>query len=171
MKRAIHVLNKILYKIAGYFVSADLAGLCLLIDYSVIMRFVFNKPVSWQYELTLVGLCYAVFIGMPMAFHKDEHMRLTFVTNKLKPETWVIYMGIIDVLLIVFMAFGFYHSISIMQTTWKTYYKTIKIRKGVYYLAFTLGSAFSIVSLVDNILCRKKEDAPLLKLQKDGETA
>lgn len=172
MKKAIHALNKILYKIAGYFVSADLVGLCLLIDYSVIMRFVFNKPVSWQYELTLVGLCYAIFIGMPMAFHKEEHMRLTFVTNRLSPKVWVYYMGIIDVLLIAFLAAGFYQSLSIISTTWKTYYKTIAIRKGVYYLAFPIGCAFSIVSLVDNILNRKAENAPSAKLEgKEGAKA
>ena len=54
MKNAIHSLSAFLYQICGYFVSAVLAGVCLLIDYSVIMRFVFNNPVSWQYELTLV---------------------------------------------------------------------------------------------------------------------
>ena len=168
MKKAIHTLNNILYKAAGYFVSADLVGLCLLIDYSVIMRFIFNKPVSWQYELTLVGLCYAIFIGMPMAFHKEEHMRLTFVTNKLSPGTWVIYMGVIDALLIAFLAIGFYQSLSIISTTWKQYYKTIAIRKGVYYLAFPIGCAFSVVSLVDNILSRRPENAPAANAEEKG---
>ena len=75
-----------------------LAGLCLIIVYSVIMRFIFNNPVTWQYELTLVGLCWAIFIGMPMTFHKQEHLRLTFVSDKLAPKTWRIYMDVIDLL-------------------------------------------------------------------------
>lgn len=166
MKKAIHTLSEILYQISGYFVAADLVGVCLLIDYSVIMRFIFNNPVSWQYELTLVCLCYAIFIGMPMAFHKDEHMRLTFVTNKLKPRTWVIYMGVIDVLLIVFLALGFYNSLSIIKTTWKTYYKTIAIRKGVYYLSFPIGCGISIISLLDHILNRREEDSPAAKIER-----
>ena len=134
MKAFIHKLSTILDKISSVVCATILAGLCLIIVYSVIMRFVFNNPVTWQYELTLVGLCWAIFIGMPMTFHKQEHLRLTFVSDKLPPNTWRIYMDVIDLLLIAFLITGFVCSLSIVQTTWKTFYKTIAIRKGVYYL-------------------------------------
>ena len=78
MKAFIHKLSEILDKISSVICATILAGLCLIIVYSVIMRFIFNNPVTWQYELTLVGLCWAIFIGMPMTFHKQEHLRLTF---------------------------------------------------------------------------------------------
>ena len=163
MKTAIHKVNNFLYNLTGYAVSIDLAGLCLIIVYSVIMRFVFNNPVQWQYELTLVCLCWAIFLGMSMVFVKDENLRLTFVTNSLKPKTWVVYMDVIDVLLIAFLVFGIIQSISIIKTTWSQYYKTIAIRKGVYYLSFPVGCVFSIIGLIDNILNRKAEDAPKAK--------
>ena len=38
--------------------------------------------------------------------------------------------------------------------------KTIAIRKGVYYLCFPIGCAFSVVHLIDLILNRRPEDAP-----------
>ena len=75
MKAFIHRLSKILDKISGVVCAAVLAGLCVIIVYSVIKRFIFNSPVQWQYELTLVGLCWAIFIGMPMTFHKQEHLQ------------------------------------------------------------------------------------------------
>ena len=61
---------------------------------------------------------------------------------------------------IAFLITGFVCSLSIVQTTWKTFYKTIAIRKGVYYLCFPIGCAFSVVHLIDLILNRKPEDAP-----------
>lgn len=160
MKAFIHKLSKFLDTISGAVCATILAGLCLIIVYSVIMRFIFNNPVTWQYELTLVGLCWAIFIGMPMTFHKQEHLRLTFVSDKLSPKAWTIYMGVIDLLLIAFLITGFVCSLSIIKTTWKTFYKTIAIRKGVYYLCFPIGCAFSVVHLIDLILNRKPEDAP-----------
>lgn len=163
MKAFIHKLSKVLDTISGAICATILAGLCLIIVYSVIMRFIFNSPVQWQYELTLVGLCWAIFIGMPMTFHKQEHLRLTFVTDKLAPKTWRIYMDVIDLLLIAFLVAGIVSSISIISSTWSTYYKTIAIRNGVYYLAFPVGCAFSIVHLVDLILNRTPEDAPKAK--------
>lgn len=167
MKAFIHKLSRILDRISGVICAAILAGLCIIIVYSVIMRFIFNNPVQWQYELTLVGLCWAIFIGMPMTFHKQEHLRLTFVTDKLPPKTWKVYMDVIDLLLIAFLAAGIVCSVSIISSTWSTYYKTIAIRNGVYYLAFPVGCAFSIVHLVDLILNRKPEDAPVAKKAKE----
>ncbi len=167
MKAFIHKLSRTLDRISGVICAAILAGLCIIIVYSVIMRFIFNNPVQWQYELTLVGLCWAIFIGMPMTFHKQEHLRLTFVTDKLPPKTWKVYMDVIDLLLIAFLAAGIVCSVSIISSTWSTYYKTIAIRNGVYYLAFPVGCAFSIVHLVDLILNRKPEDAPVAKKAKE----
>lgn len=167
MKNAIHQCSLILDKISAAVTGFILVALCLIIDYSVVMRFIFNSPVQWQYELTLVGLCWATFIGMPMTFHKQEHLRLTFVTDKLKPDAWRIYMDVIDVLLIVFLILGIRHSISVIQTSWAQFYQTIPVRRGIYYLSFPIGCAFSIVHLVDIILNRKSDQAPTANTDKE----
>ena len=160
MKTAIHQCSLILDKISAAVTGFILVALCLIIDYSVVMRFIFGSPVKWQYELTLVGLCWATFIGMPMTFHKQEHLRLTFVTDRLKSNAWRVYMDIIDVLLIVFLVLGIINSIQVVQNAWSQYYQTIPVRRGIYYLSFPIGCAFSIVHLVDIILNRKPEDKP-----------
>ena len=90
LKSAIHALSTVLDKISGVVTAFILAALCLIIDYSVISRMA-GSPVQWQYELTLVGLCWATFIGMPMTFHKQEHLRLTFITDRFKGRGWVLY--------------------------------------------------------------------------------
>ena len=160
MKNAIHQCSLILDKISAAVTGFILVALCIIIDYSVIMRFIFGSPVKWQYELTLVGLCWATFIGMPMTFHKQEHLRLTFVTDRLKSNSWRIYMDIIDVALIVFLVVGIINSIQVVQNAWSQIYQTIPVSRGIYYLSFPIGAAFSIVHLIDIILNRKPSDAP-----------
>ena len=167
MKVFIRKLSGVLEKAAGVLCATILAGLCLIIVYSVIMRSIFNSPVTWQYELTLVGLCWVTFIGMSMTFSREEHLRLTFVSNKLQPKIWCVYMDVIDVLLIAFLVAGIIFSSSIIQSTWVTYYKTIPIRNGVYYLAFPIGCAFSIVHLIRLIMDRRPEDAPTAQENKE----
>lgn len=169
MKTVIHKCSLILDKVCAAITGFILVALCVIIDYSVVMRFIFNSPVQWQYELTLVGLCWATFIGMPMTFHKQEHLRLTFVTDKLKPGAWRIYMGIIDVLLIVFLIIGIINSIQVVQNAWSQYYQTIPIRRGLYYLSFPIGAAISVVHLLDIVLNRKPEEAPTVKKEKEVE--
>ena len=76
-------------------------------------------------------------------------------------------MDVIDLLLIAFLVAGIICSFSIIKSTWSTYYKTIHIRNGVYYLAFPVGCAFSVVHLIDLILNRVPEDAPKAKLEEE----
>ena len=167
MKIAIHKISLILDKICAAMTGFLLVGLCLIIDYSVIMRKLFNSPPTWQYELTLVGLCWVTFIGMPMTFHMQEHMRLTFVTDRLKPRNWRIYMDIIDVLLIVFLVAGIICSVQVVQNAWPQYYQTIPIRRGIYYLSFPIGAVISVIHLIDILLNRKPDAAPTV--DKNGE--
>ena len=164
MKNAIHQCSLMLDKVCAAATGFLLVALCLIIDYSVIMRKIFNSPVTWQYELTLVGLCWVTFIGMPMTFHRQEHMRLTFVTDKLKPQTWRVYMTVIDVLLIVFLVVGIVNSVSVVRNAWSQYYQTVPfMRRGYYYLSFPIGATISVVHLIDIILNRKSGDAPTAK--------
>ena len=69
-------------------------------------------------------------------------------------------MDIIDLVLIAFLVVGIVCSVSVIQSTWGTQYQTIPVSRGVYYLSFPIGCAFSIVHLIDIILNRKPEDAP-----------
>lgn len=163
MKAAIHQCSLILDKISAVITGFILVALCLIIDYSVIMRFIFGSPVKWQYELTLVGLCWATFIGMPMTFHKQEHLRLTFVTDKLKANTWRVYMTVIDVVLILFLIVGIVNSFQVVSNAWNQMYQTIPVSRGIYYLSFPIGAAFSVVHLIDIILNRTAADCPANK--------
>ena len=96
-----------------------------------------------------------------MVFHKIEHMRLTFITDKLKPGVWRIYMNVIDVLLIVFLIVGIINSIQVVQNAWNQYYQTIPfMSRGYYYMSFPIGAAISVVHLVDILLNRNPGEAP-----------
>ena len=160
MKNAIHQCSLFLDKICAVVTGFILVALCLVTDYSVIMRFIFNSPVQWSYELMLVGLSWATFIGMPMTFHKQEHMRLTFVTDKLKPSVWRVYMTVIDVILIVFLIVGVVNSVQVVQNAWGQVYQTIPVSRGIFYLSIPIGAAISVVHLIDIILNRKAAEAP-----------
>ena len=154
MKAAIHKCSLFLDKVCAAVTGFLLVALCVIIVYSVFMRYIFNAPVQWQYEITLVGLCCATFIGMPMTFHKIEHMRLTFVTDKLKPGVWRIYMNVIDVL----------SSIQVVQNAWNQYYQTIPFKsRGYYYMSFPIGAAISVVHLIDILFNRNPGEAPTAK--------
>lgn len=163
MKNALNKFSEILDKITSVITATILATISIIIVYSVVMRFVFNSPVQWQYELTLICMSWMIFLGMPMAFHKEEHMCLTFVTERLSPKAWVIYMDVINLALIAFLVLGIFNSIEVMLSSWSVTYQTVPVSKGIFYLPFPIGASISVVHLINLIIRRRPEDAPRVK--------
>lgn len=158
IKELFEKLSVTLNKIASFIACVDIAVLCVLIFISVVSRWIFNNPIAWQYEATLVGFSWLIFIGMSMTFRHKEHMALTFVTNALKRPLRVVWMNVIDLLCIAFLAIAFVCSISVVQSSWANVYMTIPVSRGIFYLPFPIGAVFSIVHLVTHILHRNTDN-------------
>lgn len=143
-------------KIASAVTIALLVFLTILIAYSVISRFVFNTPVAWQYEATLVCLSWVVFIGMSITFRNDEHMRLTFVSNAMPEKFRNIWLCIMDLFVLVFLVVAAYLSLSVIRNAMPTQYQTIPVSRGLFYMPFPIGCCFSVFHIVNTNLKRLK---------------
>ena len=147
-------LCEIINNIASVITVAMMVFLTLLITWSVFSRFVLNNPVAWQYEVTLICLSWVVFIGMSMTFHNDEHMRLTFVSNAMKPKTRAIWLSVMDGLCFVFLLVAGILSISVVQNAMQTQYQTIPVARGFFYMPFPIGACMSLFQIVN--VCYKR---------------
>lgn len=145
---------EIINNIASAITVALMVFLILLITWSVFSRFVLNDPVAWQYEITLICLSWIVFIGMSMTFHNDEHMRLTFVSNAMKPKMRAIWLSIMDMICFVFLVVAGYLAISVVQNSMGTMYQTIPVARGFFYLPFPIGACMSLFQIVN--VCYKR---------------
>ena len=140
---------EVINNIASVITVAMMVFLILLITWSVFSRFVLNDPVAWQYEITLVCLSWIVFIGMSMTFHNDEHMRLTFVSNAMKPKMRAIWLTAMDMLCFVFLVIAGYLAIAVVQNSMQTLYQTIPISRGFFYMPFPIGALMSLFQIVN----------------------
>ena len=139
----------IIDKVASAVTVALMVFLTILIAYSVISRFVFNSPVEWQYEATLVCLSWVVFIGMSITFRNDEHMRLTFVSNALPEKVQPIWLCIMDAFVFVCLVVGAFLSMSIVKNAMPTHDQTIPVSRGLFYLPFPIGCVLSLFHIVN----------------------
>ena len=151
-------LSKICEYIADVITVVLVVFITILIFVNVIFRFLFNNPIIWQYEATLVCMSWVVFIGMSMTTAHKEHMKLTFILGALKPKVRLYWENVLDIILIVFMIIGIVKGIEITQSTWSQMYQTIPVKKGIFYMAFPIGAAFSLLHLVYHVLNRKTDD-------------
>lgn len=155
IKRGITLMKKfdkiceVINNIASAITVAMMVFLILLITWSVISRFAFNNPVAWQYEITLVCLSWIVFIGMSMTFHNDEHMRLTFVSNRFQPKMRAFWLTAMDMLCFAFLVVAGILSISIVKNSMQTMYQTIPVARGFFYMPFPIGALMSLFQIVN----------------------
>ncbi len=151
-------ISNVLDYAARFVTSVLMIFLTILIFCAVLWRYAFNNPITWQYETTLLCLSWVIFIGMSLTFEAKEQMSLTFITNPLSPKVKAVWLDVIDFVIIVFLLIGIKEGIAITKSTWGSYYNTIPVRKGLFYLAFPIGSAISIVHLIFHILTRRPAD-------------
>lgn len=147
-------LCEIINNIASAITVTLMVFLILLITWSVFSRFALNNPVAWQYEATLICLSWIVFIGMSMTFHNDEHMRLTFVPNAMKPKMRAYWLSAMDMLCFVFLIIAGILSISVVKNAMSTLYQTIPVARGFFYMPFPIGALMSLFQIVN--VCYKR---------------
>lgn len=158
IKTFMEKLSKTVDQIAAVITNTVMAVLCILIFVSVIFRWLLNNPIVWQYEATLVGFSWMIFIGMSQTFRTQEHLVLTFITNALKKKVRVVWINVIDVVCIAFLITAIACSFSILESTFQNSYMTIPVSRGIFYLPFPIGAAFSVIHLVNHILHRNVEN-------------
>lgn len=141
---------KVLDKIMAVITAAIMIFLTILIGVNVIARFVFNSPITWQYETTLVLMPYVIFLGMCITFRNDEHMRLTFVSNAMPEKVRNVFVVILDLLVLAFLVWAGYLSIGIVQNAMKNTYQTIPVARGWFYFPFPIGCVISILQIINN---------------------
>ena len=154
--KTLEKICKVLDMVASAVTVALLVFLTILITYSVISRFIFNTPVAWQYEATLVCLSWVVFIGMSVTFRNDEHMRLTFVSNAMPEKFRNIWLCIMDLFVLVFLVVAAYLSLSVIRNAMPTQYQTIPVSRGLFYMPFPIGCCLSVFHIVNTNLKRLK---------------
>lgn len=130
--------------------------LTVLIGVNVITRYIFNSPIAWQYETTLVLMPWVIFLGMAMAFKTDEHMRLTFVANAMSEKARNIFIVILDLIVLAFLAYGGFISIAVVKNAVPTLYQTIPVSRAFFYLPFPIGCAASVLMIINNSYKRIK---------------
>lgn len=168
--KAFEKLCAVLDKIASIITVILMVFLTVLIACSVFSRFVFDKPVDWQYEATLVCLSWVVFIGMSVTFRMDEHMRLTFVSNAMPPKMANIWLCVMDLVVLLFLAYAGYQSISVIKNAMPTMYQTIPVSRGWFYMPFPFGCVISICHII-NTCYKRLTGQPIMETEEGKEGA
>jgi C4-dicarboxylate transporter, DctQ subunit len=71
---------------AAWLAAAMIFLMMVAITYAVVMRFVWNRPVTWIVEATSYLLLYITFLGTAWLLEQDGHVDVDLITGALSPR-------------------------------------------------------------------------------------
>ena len=107
--------NSVLAVAAGALIPLMMLVICG----DVLMRYFFNRPMTWVLETAEYMLLWMTFLGAIWLLEKEGHVRMDLVLNRLKPENQALLNAITSILgVIACFAIAFYkkHLCQIMAT-------------------------------------------------------
>ena len=129
--------------------------------YQIITRFVFNNPSTISEELLTYTFAWMAIFSSAYVFGKRDHMRMTFVADKLPKEQRKILEIIIELLIIAFAVIVLiYGGFTIMGLTMTQKTASLGVMMGVIYavvpICGILIAIYGVMNVID--LCAGYEN-------------
>lgn len=129
--------------------------------YQIITRFVFNSPSTVSEELLTYTFAWMAIFSSAYVFGKRDHMRMTFVADKLPKEQRKILEIVIELLIIAFAVIVLiYGGFTIMGLTMTQKTASLGVMMGVVYavvpICGILIAIYGVLNVID--LCAGYEN-------------
>ena len=129
--------------------------------YQIITRFVFNSPSTVSEELLTYTFAWMAIFSSAYVFGKRDHMRMTFIADKLPKEQRKILEIIIELLIIAFAVIVLiYSGFTIMGLTMTQKTASLGVMMGVIYavvpICGILIAIYGVLNVID--LCAGYEN-------------
>jgi TRAP-type C4-dicarboxylate transport system permease small subunit len=93
----------------GIFV-VDVSFIVIFITFllTIFSRYIFKQPITWSYEISVLGYIWTMFFGVGKAMEHDEHVVFGLVYDKASPKVKLIFLVFYNAFLIVLLLLSFY---------------------------------------------------------------
>jgi TRAP-type transport system small permease protein len=128
------------------------AVLCILTTTGVVTRYIFNFPLVWLYEVTVLTFVWTMFLAVSIAFKRGDHIFLEFLVHGVSKKMRKYVRIFISLVIVFFLLNVIYYGIQIVSTTIDQSYQTIPVSTAWFYGSFPVGAVISIIHFVRIIL-------------------
>ena len=140
------------FNVMNYFSGLILAVLVVAVMAQVIARYFFQFSFSWAEELPIFLFAWTAFLGMAVAFQKDEHLSVDIITNLLSFKQQKILKLICYILELIFFIFVTRYGIEFAYLLKNVSFTVIAVSKGLYYASLVVGSIMAVLTLAWKII-------------------
>ena len=140
----LHTIRKWLDRIVGTICILLFALMVVVGSYQIITRFIFNNPSTISEELLTYSFAWMAMFATAYVFGKRDHMRMTFVVDKLAPAQRKVLEIVLEILVIaagnrVYGLIRIRHGIQkCVQRTFYQFHKGVLDRKLIRAFQYTV---------------------------------
>ncbi|GBU19487.1 MULTISPECIES: TRAP transporter small permease [Methylobacterium] len=107
-------LNRVILLLGGL----ALVAACLVLSYSVLIRYVLHEPTDWQDEMAVFLIVGATFLSASAVQAKRGHVAIEALTGLLSPAANRVRLLMADVISFLFVAFFAWKSWTLLHEAW-----------------------------------------------------
>ncbi len=111
----------------------------------VVLRYVFNNPIAWSEEVTLVMLIWYGFLAMALGVKDDSHMSLEFFYEIFSENGKKVLDFIRHVLMLAFSTLMTYYALELARTSITKYLPASKISRSILYIAMLISGILMFI--------------------------
>lgn len=157
----LHKIRKGMNTIVSTICIVLFAVMVVVGTYQIITRFIFNNPSTVSEELLTYTFAWMAIFSSAYVFGKRDHMRMTFVADKLPKEQRKILEIVIELLIIAFAVIVLiYGGFTIMGLTMTQKTASLGVMMGVVYavvpICGILIAIYGVLNVID--LCAGYEN-------------
>ena len=165
-----------MYKILERRLEEAIAGVCVMIMCAmvflqVVLRYVFNEPLSWSDEIAQYMMLWSVYLSVSWAVRERAHIRVMNFIN-LFPRTMSLGLTIFsDLVWFVMGVFLTWQSVILEISFWENSYRSpaLDIDQKWPYLCLIFGFGLMTFRLLQIYYRWWKFDEPILEPRDDGD--
>jgi TRAP-type C4-dicarboxylate transport system permease small subunit len=144
--------NDFLFRVLLVVASLSLAALCLLVIYSVVMRYVFNDAPDYVEPIALLLVILIAMFGAALKVREGGHIGLDSLVKKLPEKGQAIAKGIQHLCLIAFAVAIFVGCFEMAETTMNDHIPIIGVPEGVRYCIPMIASVCIALFSIEHLL-------------------
>ena len=114
LDRALKGVNHVIMLLGGI----ALVCACLVLSYSVVIRYVLHEPTDWQDEMAVFLIVGATFFSAAAVQAKRGHVAIEALTGLLSPRVNRARLLVADVISFIFVAFFAWKSWTLLHEAW-----------------------------------------------------
>lgn len=120
--------------------------------YQIVTRFIFNSPSTVSEELLTYTFAWMAMFASAYVFGKRDHMKMSFLVDKLSKEKRRVLDIVIELLIIVFaVAVLIYGGVTIMDLTMTQKTASLGVSQGVVYAVMPISGVLIAIYGILNI--------------------